>query len=109
MKTRFFGATTLAFTTSHAAIDTPAGHFDFTTGAVVEAGDTLVFAGGRYRLYGQQSCLRGTGYTDAMGSGRAYAVAEQRAREMRRGLWQFDDVHYPAILLGRAGNQDRGP
>jgi endonuclease YncB( thermonuclease family) len=179
MKARFFDAATLTFTTSHAAIDTRAGHFDFTTGTVVEAGDTWVFAGGRYRLYGQQSWLRGTGYTDAMGGRRdcgeasiavlaafvkdsrpvcalvtgrkdltfavcyalvggqrldlammmigqgygfasidkegmpissAYAVAEQRAREMRRGLWQFYDVHYPAILLGRAaGNQDKGP
>lgn len=34
-----------------------------------------------------------------------YAVAEQTAREKRVGLWQFDDVQHPAILLGQtAGN-----
>ncbi|KAA3452224.1 succinoglycan biosynthesis protein exoi [Mesorhizobium sp. SARCC-RB16n] len=32
----------------------------------------------------------------------AYAVAEQVAREKHAGLWQFKDVQYPAILLGRA-------
>ena len=31
----------------------------------------------------------------------AYAVAEQVAREKHAGLWQFKDVQYPAILLGR--------
>jgi endonuclease YncB( thermonuclease family) len=30
-----------------------------------------------------------------------YAVAEQQARERRAGLWQFDDVQHPAILLGQ--------
>ena len=32
----------------------------------------------------------------------AYAVAEQVAREKHAGLWQFDDVQHPAIVLGRA-------
>lgn len=31
-----------------------------------------------------------------------YAVAEQTAREKGVGLWQFDDVQHPAILLGQA-------
>jgi endonuclease YncB( thermonuclease family) len=30
-----------------------------------------------------------------------YAVVEQAARERRVGLWQFDDVQHPAILLGQ--------
>jgi endonuclease YncB( thermonuclease family) len=35
-----------------------------------------------------------------------YAVAEQTAREKSVGLWQFDDVQHPAILLGQtAGNR----
>jgi endonuclease YncB( thermonuclease family) len=179
MMTRLFGAIALAFATSHAAIAAPTDYFDFTTGTVLETGDTWVSGGRRYRLYGLQSCLRGTGYTDAIGNRRdcgeasiavlaafvkdtrpacapvagrkdltfvvcyalvggqrldlammmigagygfaslneagmpissTYAVAEQRARETRRGLWQFDDVHHPAILLSRAArNQDRGP
>lgn len=28
-----------------------------------------------------------------------YAVAEQAARERKAGLWQFDDVRHPAVLL----------
>jgi len=30
-----------------------------------------------------------------------YAVVEQAAREKRVGLWQFDDVQHPALLLGQ--------
>ncbi|MBX3583298.1 MAG: thermonuclease family protein [Rhizobiaceae bacterium] len=33
-----------------------------------------------------------------------YAVAEQAAREKKIGLWQFDDVQHPAILLGRSAS-----
>lgn len=36
-----------------------------------------------------------------------YAVAEQQAREQRAGLWQFDDVQHPAILLSRSANERR--
>lgn len=32
----------------------------------------------------------------------AYAVAEQAARERGVGLWQFEDVQHPAILLGQS-------
>lgn len=31
-----------------------------------------------------------------------YAVVEQAAREKKAGLWQFDDVQHPAILLGQS-------
>ncbi|MBE1207560.1 thermonuclease family protein [Aminobacter carboxidus] len=30
-----------------------------------------------------------------------YAVMEQAARQKKVGLWQFDDVQHPAILLGQ--------
>lgn len=30
-----------------------------------------------------------------------YAVVEQAAREKKVGLWQFDDVQHPALLLGQ--------
>jgi endonuclease YncB( thermonuclease family) len=36
-----------------------------------------------------------------------YAVVEQAARERKIGLWQFDDVQHPAVLLGQAA-RDRG-
>lgn len=36
----------------------------------------------------------------------AYAVVEQTAREYRVGLWQFNDVQHPAMLLGQ--NTDGG-
>ena len=31
-----------------------------------------------------------------------YAVVEQAARQKKIGLWQFDDVQHPAILLGQS-------
>ena len=38
-----------------------------------------------------------------------YAVVEQDARERHAGLWQFDDVQHPAILLSRNANaRERG-
>jgi endonuclease YncB( thermonuclease family) len=36
-----------------------------------------------------------------------YAVVEQAAREKKVGLWQFDDVQHPALLLGQ-GAADGG-
>ena len=35
-----------------------------------------------------------------------YAVVEQTAREKRVGLWQFDDVQHPAILLSRTAGHE---
>jgi endonuclease YncB( thermonuclease family) len=35
-----------------------------------------------------------------------YAVVEQAAREKKVGLWQFDDVQHPAILLGQTAGRD---
>ncbi|MBU2146978.1 MAG: thermonuclease family protein [Alphaproteobacteria bacterium] len=36
-----------------------------------------------------------------------YAVVEQAAREKHVGLWQFDDVQHPAILLGQSASNPR--
>ncbi|MBB6469169.1 endonuclease YncB(thermonuclease family) [Aminobacter lissarensis] len=152
----------------------PEGYFDLQPGVTLETGDTWIAEGKRYRLYGVQSCLRGTAYTERSGekqdcgdaslamlaayirdtspvcapvaasagttfvacyatiggerldlaniliaSGFAfasldaggmplhapYAVVEQKARESRAGLWQFDDVQHPSILLSRAANE----
>ncbi|HEV2501789.1 MAG TPA: thermonuclease family protein [Mesorhizobium sp.] len=152
----------------------PQGYFDLQPGVTLETGDTWIDEGKRYRLYGVQSCLRGTTYTDRSGEKRdcgeaslamlaayirdtnpvcapvaksagaifvacyatiggerldlaniliasgfafaaldaggmpfhaPYAVVEQKARESRAGLWQFDDVQHPSILLSRAANE----
>jgi endonuclease YncB( thermonuclease family) len=149
----------------------PDGYFDLRPGVTLETGDSWVDEGQRYRLYGVQTCLRGTAYVDRTGHRRdcgeaslavlaayiadthpvcapvstradttyvacyamvgtdrldlaniliasgfafaamradglpqypSYAVVEQSAREKRVGLWQFDDVQHPAIVLGRA-------
>ncbi|MGX5851056.1 thermonuclease family protein [Mesorhizobium sp. PL10] len=154
-------------TAGHAA---PQGYFDLAQGVALETGDTWVADGRTYRLYGVQSCLRGTSYTDKAGASRdcgeaslavlaafirdttpvcapvaqheqltyvacygsvagnrmdlavlliasgfafaaldtsgmpihpEYAVIEQDARARRAGLWQFDDVQHPAILLSK--------
>lgn len=42
--------------------------FAFPLNAVFETGDTWVANGQRFRLYGVQSCLRGTSFTNAQGS-----------------------------------------
>jgi endonuclease YncB( thermonuclease family) len=42
----------------------PSELFRFSGSVTLESGDTWSIAGKRYRLYGVQSCLRGTGYTD---------------------------------------------
>lgn len=160
--------------TGSAATAAPNGYFDLRPGVTLETGDTWIAEGKRYRLYGVQSCLRGTDYTDRSGEKRdcgdaslamlaayirdthpvcapvaknsdttfvgcyamigserldlaniliasgfafaaldasgmpfhaPYAVVEQNAREARAGLWQFDDVQHPSILLSRAANE----
>ncbi|MBR7653735.1 thermonuclease family protein [Brucella oryzae] len=159
---------------SPTAIAAPEGYFDLQPGVTLESGDTWVAEGQRYRLYGVQSCLRGTTFTDRTGYKKdcgeaslavfaayikdtkpvcapvaqtadtsyvicyatiggnrldlatilitsgyafaalkadglpyypAYAVAEQDAREKRAGLWQFEDVQHPAIMLSKSANE----
>lgn len=164
----------LTFITTPAAA-VPEGYFELLPGVTLESGDAWLDSGTRFRLYGVQTCLRGTFYTDRSGrrhdcgeaslavlaayiadtkplcarvartadavhvscfaivgsdrldlanlliaSGFAfaslqadglphhppYAVAEQSARENRAGLWQFDDVEHPALVLGQAINRE---
>ena len=152
----------------------PEGYFDLVPGVTLESGDTWVSDGQRFRLYGVQSCLRGTNYTDAKGLARdcgdaslavlaayikdtkpvcapvvkmndisyvacyatvsdqrldlanimitsgyafaslndqgmpyhlPYSVSEQMAQQKKAGLWQFQDVQHPSILLSREANQ----
>lgn len=67
MRQRVLVALSSALIATQAVGAAPPGYFEFTTGAVLETGDTWVSAGKRYRLYGLQSCLRGTSYTNATG------------------------------------------
>jgi hypothetical protein len=69
MKVRLAGVIALAVATGQ-AIAAPVGYVDFPIGTVFETGDTWMSAGKRYRLYGLQSCLRGTFYTDGSGNKR---------------------------------------
>lgn len=54
-------ACAISATSANAA---PAGYFDLKPGVTLETGDTWTDAGKRYRIYGIQSCIRGTAYTD---------------------------------------------
>lgn len=64
-------AIVLAASLSASAADSvPAGYFRIGPGAVLETGDTLLTGDKRLRLYGLQSCLRGTRYTDLSGEKR---------------------------------------
>jgi endonuclease YncB( thermonuclease family) len=164
----------LGASASVAAASIPQDVIVIHPGVTLVSGDTWLEDGKRYRLFGVQSCLRGTWFTNAtgqrldcgdasmaflaafikdtnprctplvitselayvvcsaaignqtvdlgtalVGSGYAfaaldnrglpanpaYAVAEQRARAARAGLWQFADVQHPALILGPAESQ----
>lgn len=45
----------------------PPGYFDLAPGVTLETGDTWNDGAKRYRIYGIQSCIRGTFYTDNSG------------------------------------------
>ncbi len=57
-----------ALSTSPALSQTkPSPWFPVPADAIFETGDTWTAGGKRYRLYGVQSCLRGTSFTNAKG------------------------------------------
>ena len=60
-----FFAVCLACTGANAA---PVGYFDLELGVMLETGDSWVADRQHYRLFGAQSCLRGTGFTDHAGN-----------------------------------------
>ncbi|PWE53697.1 succinoglycan biosynthesis protein exoi [Metarhizobium album] len=49
------------------ALAAPAGYTVLESGIALESGETWSRAGQRYRLYGVQSCLRGTAFTNKAG------------------------------------------
>jgi len=162
---------------SFSIADAETEYLKLDSSVVLESGDTWTTSGERYRLYGVQSCLRGTyfrnksgmqqdcgdasmaflaafikdtgplctaiakamtisyvvcvatvgthrvdlgtaliaeGYAFAALDPRGlpvnpnYAVAEQRARQRKAGLWQFPDVPHPSMLLSGAARQAGG-
>jgi len=46
----------------------PVGYFELNPGVVLETGDSWIAGGQHYRLFGVQSCLRGTAFTDHAGN-----------------------------------------
>lgn len=44
------------------------GYFELRPGVTLETGDSWIDQGRHYRLYGIQTCLRGTAYTDRAGN-----------------------------------------
>jgi endonuclease YncB( thermonuclease family) len=59
------GAAVLLIVLLNAARVGAAGYFALRPGVTLESGDTWVSSGRRYRLYGVQSCLRGTSFINA--------------------------------------------
>ncbi len=60
--------TLAAVTLCSPALAAPEGYFDLTSDITLETGDTWSDrSGSRYRLYGVQSCLRGTHFTNSSG------------------------------------------
>jgi endonuclease YncB( thermonuclease family) len=56
-----------AFVSSGFGVAAPTAYFPLASDATLESGDSWVEAGKHYRLYGVQSCLRRTHYTDRGG------------------------------------------
>ena len=154
----------------------PEGYFALSPGVELVTGETWRTSDGTYRLYGIQSCLRGTTFTNGVGEqqdcGEAslavfaayirdtaplcapvarlaasdltyvscysvigqdrldlanilvaegfafaalqpdgnpvhlpYRVTEQTAQTARRGLWAFDDVQHPSLLVTQEWNR----
>ena len=65
---KFFATGLLAASiATHPAHAAPPGYFDLGPGVTLETGDTWSDGAKRYRIYGVQSCIRGTSYTDNSG------------------------------------------
>lgn len=70
MKTAVISIACLAMAASSTAVAAPPGYFDLTTKITLESGDSWIEGGRKYRLYGVQSCLRGSFYTTSDGDKR---------------------------------------
>ncbi|WP_107678021.1 thermonuclease family protein [Agrobacterium sp. LAD9] len=66
----FLKTLALSVAMATAAEAAPPGYFDLRPGVTLETGETWNDGSTRYRLYGVQSCIRGTSYTDLQGQKR---------------------------------------
>lgn len=65
-----FAIAALSIIMAAEAHSAPPGYFDLKPGVTLETGETWSDGSRRYRLYGVQSCIRGTSYTDRQGQKR---------------------------------------
>ena len=60
-------AVTVSILASYTASAAPQGYFDLAPGVTLSSGESWSAGTSNYRLYGVQSCLRSTSYTNAQG------------------------------------------
>ena len=94
-----------ALSTSPALSQTePSPWFPVPADASYETGDTWIAGGKRYRLYGVQSCLRGTSFTNAKGVKRdcgeaSLAMLVSLVRDLRPMCYAAANVDYGRTVL----------
>jgi endonuclease YncB( thermonuclease family) len=91
-------------TTSTLAETKPSPWFPIPEGATFETGDTWTAGGKRYRLYGVQSCLRGTSFTNANGVKRdcgeaSLAMLVSLNRDLRPMCYAAANIDYDRTVL----------
>ena len=82
----------------------PSPWFPVPADAIFETGDTWTAGGKRYRLYGVQSCLRGTSFTNAKGVKRdcgeaSLAMLVSLVRDLRPMCYAAASVDYGRTVL----------
>jgi endonuclease YncB( thermonuclease family) len=82
----------------------PSPWFPAPADAIFETGDTWTAGGKRYRLYGVQSCLRGTSFTNAKGVKRdcgeaSLAMLVSLVRDLRPMCYAAASVDYGRTVL----------
>jgi endonuclease YncB( thermonuclease family) len=91
-------------TTSTFAQTKPSPWFPIPPDATCETGDTWTAGGKRYRLYGVQSCLRGTSFTNANGVKRDcgeanLAMLVSLVRDLRPMCYAAANIDYGRTVL----------
>ena len=91
-------------TTSTLAQTKPSPWFPIPPEATYETGDTWTAGGKRYRLYGVQSCLRGTSFTNAKGVKRdcgeaSLAMLVSLVRDLRPMCYAAANIDYGRTVL----------
>jgi endonuclease YncB( thermonuclease family) len=82
----------------------PSPWFPIPQDAIYETGDTWIAGGKRYRLYGVQSCLRATSFTNAKGVKRdcgeaSLAMLVSLVRDLRPMCYAAANIDYGRTVL----------